>query len=148
MGDREIKAMMAGLECSPPDNPVFAASKPLAEATVAIVTSASLRHPDQDDYAPHDVSFRLLDGTRDDLVLSHWSPGLDSVGFALDHNVVFPIDRLRELEAQGKIGLVSAVHMASAGNQPQLSGIVLDTGPAGAKVMQEAGVDVVLLTPV
>ncbi len=148
MGDRELKAMTAGLECTPPKNPVFAAAKPLSDATVAIVTSASLRHPDQDDYAPHDTSFRLLDGKRNDLVLSHWSPGLDMSGFALDANVIFPIDRLRELETRGKIGRVSDVHMAYAGNQPQLSGIELDTGPAGAKVMQEAGVDVVLFTPI
>ncbi len=148
MGDQELKAMTAGLECLPPENPVFTTAKPLSESTVAIVSSATLRHPDQDNYAPHDISFRLLDGRRDDLVLSHWSPGLDSTGFALDHNVVFPIDRLRELESEGKIGHVSDVHMAFAGNQPQLSGIQLDSGPAGAKILREAGVDVVLLTPV
>jgi D-proline reductase (dithiol) PrdB len=90
----------------------------------------------------------LLDPDRRDYVLGHWSQDVDQTGFGLDYNVVFPIDRLREMEADGRIGRVSTVHLAYAGNQFDVAGIRLDSGPEGAKVLRGAGVDVVLLTPV
>jgi hypothetical protein len=65
-----------------------------------------------------------------------------------DLNVVFPIDRLLELEARGEIGSVSDVHISVAGNQFDLSGIRLDGGPAAAALLNKHEVDVVLLTPV
>ncbi len=67
---------------------------------------------------------------------------------AVDINVVFPIDRLDELAAQGRIGKVADQHLAYAGNQWDLAEIRMDGGPAGAALLREQGVDVVLLTPV
>ncbi|MEM7271639.1 MAG: glycine/sarcosine/betaine reductase selenoprotein B family protein [Actinomycetota bacterium] len=148
MPDADIKAMTAGLDAPTFESTAFTAPPPLAEATVAIVSSASLHHADQDDFVPADTSFRVLDGNRDDLVLGHWSPNFDASGFAIDPNVVFPIDRLRERAADGRIGAVSDVHLSYAGNQVELSAVRLDSGPAGAKLLVDAGVDVVLLTPV
>ena len=146
--DADVKKLTAALDCPTFESPSFTTAKPLSEATVAIVTSASLHHLDQDDFAPGDTTFRTLDGNREDLVLGHWSPNFDTSGFAMDANVVFPIDRLRELAASGRIGAVSDVHLSYAGNQFELSEIRLDSGPAGAKLLVDAGVDVVLLTPV
>ena len=148
MADSDIKALTENLP--PPDfeTTVFTTPVPLSEATVAIVTTASLHHPDQDDFAPMDTSYRVLDGSRRDYVIGHWSPNFDDVGFAYDMNTVFPLDRLDELAQQGVIGRVSDVHMAYAGNQFDLATIKLDTGPAGATWLKEQGVDVVLLTPV
>ena len=70
------------------------------------------------------------------------------MGFAADINTVFPIDRLNELAESGRIGRVSETHLSYAGNQFDLSGVRLDSGPAGAKLLRERGVDIVLLTPV
>ncbi len=61
---------------------------------------------------------------------------------------MFPIDRLDELAAQGRIGKVADQHLAFAGNQFDLAQIRMDGGPAGATFLKEQGVDVVLLTPV
>ena len=144
----EIKRSVDGLDAAVFDTTAFATPPPLAEATVAILTSASLRHPDQPDFGPADTSFRVLDPTRSDYVMSHWSQDVDHTGFAVDHNVVFPIDRLREMEAAGTIGKVADVHLAYAGNQWDVAGIRMDSGPEGARLLKEAGVDVVLLTPV
>jgi D-proline reductase (dithiol) PrdB len=69
-------------------------------------------------------------------------------GFAVDVNVVFPVDRLEELAAAGRIGRVAPRHLAFAGNQFELTQIRLDSGPAAAKLLRDDGVDVVLLTPV
>ncbi|MEL6984939.1 MAG: glycine/sarcosine/betaine reductase selenoprotein B family protein, partial [Actinomycetota bacterium] len=137
-------------ELPPPtfDEVAFTTPPPLTEATVAILTSASLHHPEQPDFGPADTSFRQLDPTRRDYVLGHWSQDVDQTGFGIDYNVVFPIDRLQEMADDGTIGAVADVHLAYAGNQFDVAGIRLDSGPEGAKLLRDAGVDVVLLTPV
>ena len=132
------------------DAPAFTPlGKALPEARVAIVTSAALHRPDQDRFAPADTSFRALDRADRDLVLGHWSPNFDHSGFQLDLNVVYPIDRLEELAAEGAIGDVAPRHFAFAGNQPEtVSEVRLDTGPACAVELLADAVDVVVLTPV
>ena len=149
MADRDVKALTAQLECPVFEHTAFnRLTKPLADCTVAIVTSASLHHPDQPDFAGGDTSFRELDGARRDWMLGHWSPNFDASGYAADLNVVFPIDRLDELAASGRIGRVADRHLSYAGNQFDLATIRLDSGPAGAQLLRHDGVDVVLLTPV
>ncbi|MEZ5141606.1 MAG: hypothetical protein R2726_03670 [Acidimicrobiales bacterium] len=69
--------------------------------------------------------------------------------FALDLDVVFPIDRLEELAAEGTIGAVAPRHLAFAGNQDDsVAKVRLDTAPRAAALLAADGVDVVLLTPV
>ena len=132
------------------EDPAFTKlDKPLSQARVAIVTSAALHRPDQDRFAPADSGFRVLDRTDRDIIMGHWSPNFDHTGFQIDLNVVYPIDRLEELAAQGVIGDVAPRHFAFAGNQPEtVSELRLDTGPACAKEMLADAVDVVVLTPV
>jgi D-proline reductase (dithiol) PrdB len=148
MADRDVKALTAEIDCPVFESAAFTNPGPLAEATVAIVTTASLHHPEQPDFSGGDTSFRVLHGDRRDWQLGHWSPNFDASGFALDPNVVFPIDRLNELASTGRIGKVSDIHLAYAGNQFELSTIRLDSGPAGGQLLRDAGVNVVLLTPV
>ena len=148
MTDAMIKKGASKAECPTPENQAFVIHKPLIEAKVAIVTSASLHHEDDDDFAPSDTGYRVLEKDRRDIVVGHWSPNFDASGVSADLNVVFPIDRLEELENQGVIGSVSDVHIAVAGNQFDLSGIRLDGGPSAASLLNKHEVDVVLLTPV
>ena len=148
MADRDVKALTAEIDCPVFDETAFTMPGPLAEACVALVTTASLHHPEQDDFGGNDTTYRVLDGARHDWQLGHWSPNFDVSGFAQDTNVVFPLDRLHELAAAGRIGRVSDTHLSYAGNQFELSTIRLDSGPAGAKLLREAGVGVVILTPV
>ena len=148
MTDAMIKKGASTAECPKPENPTFVIPKPLSDSKVAIVTSASLHHEDDDDFAPSDTGYRVLEKDRRDIVVGHWSPNFDASGVSADLNVVFPIDRLQELENQGVIGAVSEVHIAVAGNQFDLSGIRLDGGPSAAALLNKHEVDVVLLTPV
>ena len=148
MADSDIKALTADLDGGKFDETAFTVPVPLTEAKVAIVTSASLHHPDDEDFSPMDTGYRILRSEPRDYVMGHWSPNFDATGFALDINTVFPIDRLDELAAQGVIGSVAEEHLAYAGNQFDLSAIRLDSGPSGAKFLKEQDVDVVLLTPV
>ena len=118
---------------------------------MAIVTTAGLRPAgDVQLWQPTDGSFTVLDGARRDVQLSHFSPNFDRSGFAADLNVVYPIDRLHEMAADGEIGAVAERHLSFMGAQfdATFSTILLDSGPAAAKVLRDQGVDVVLLTPI
>jgi D-proline reductase (dithiol) PrdB len=85
-----------------------------------------------------------------DVQLAHFSPNFDRSGFAADVNVVYPVDRLDEMARAGEIGSVAQRHLSFMGAQtdPSFSSILLDSGPAAAKILRDQGVDVVLLTPV
>jgi len=148
MSDLDLRAMAEDWEAHQFESIAFTQPPDLSQATVAVVSSASLHHQDQDDFSPADIGYRVLDNSKRDYQTGHWSPNFDSIGFAIDFNTIIPLDRLDELEAQGKIGKVSDIHLSYAGNQFDLSGIRLDSGPAGAKFLKDAGVDVVLFTPV
>ena len=148
MADSDVKAMTANLDGVEFEETAFTTPVPLNEAKVAIVTSASLHHPENEAFSPTDNRYRDLKSRQRDYVMGHWSPNFDATGFALDINTVYPIDRLDELAAQGTIGSVADEHLAYAGNQFDLSAIRMDSGPAGAKFLKEQDVDVVLLTPV
>ena len=149
-GDAAMRAHAATLPVPEFDSPAFTRlGTPLAEARVAIVTSAALHRPDDEQFTQGDTTYRALDRGDRDLVLGHWSPNFDRSGFQVDLNVVYPIDRLEELAADGVIGDVAPRHFAFAGNQPDtVSELRLDTGPACAAELGADDVDVVLLTPV
>ena len=123
---------------------------PLAEATVAICTTAGLRLEEQEGWGVNaDPSYRMLPSDARNLQLSHWSPNFDRVGIAADLNVAYPADRLDEMVAEGVIGGIGPNHVSFTGNQDDtVTKVRLDTGPAAAEELKAQGVDVVLLTPV
>jgi len=148
-GDQFMRDFVATLPTPTFDEPAFVSPKPLAESTVAIVTSAAIHPPGRDEFSAGDTSYRLLDADQRDFVLGHWSPNFDRAGFAADINVVYPIDRLVELADRGTIGAVAPRHVSFAGNQPDDVAVIrMDSGPAAAAELKADGVDVVLLTPV
>ncbi len=148
-GDSAMRELGDALPVPNFDQSPWASPGALSDATVAIVTSAALHRRDDDTFAAVDSSFRVLDGSDRHLVLGHWSPNFDRSGFAMDLNVVYPVDRLTELAADGTIGAVAPRHFSFAGNQPDdVATIRLDSGPAVAAELRADGVDVVVLTPV
>src|SRR6202023_602739 len=107
----------AELEC-----PTFATTPwvngpPLAERRVAIVSSAGLVVRGAKAFRGSDPEYRVIPSeTRpDQLMFSHISINLDRSGFQEDWNVVFPLDRLRELAAEGVIGSVAPTHYSFMG---------------------------------
>lgn len=148
MTDEYIKTGAAKQDVPVFDERAFVTPRPLSQAKVAIVTSASLYHDADDDFKPVDTGFRKLQRKRRDLVVGHWSPNFDVSGVSADLNVVYPIDRLEEMASEGVIGSVSDIHFSVAGNQFDLAGIRMDGGPACAAELVKHEVDVVLLTPV
>ena len=160
-GDAAIRAAQDQLPVPAFESTAFVVPPPLSEAVVAIVTTGGLHHADEQGWDPGtptplmgdptwraDQSFRILDRSRRDYVMAHWSPNIDRAGFAADHNVVFPIDRLEEMARDGVIKDVAAKHLAFVGAQSNLSTIRYDSGPAAAQFLKGVGVNLVLLTPV
>lgn len=149
MSDDAMRALVDGVAVPEFDDTPFTSPPPLAEATVAIVTTAALRRPGDAPWGRGDESFRLLPGDARDLTVGHASPNWDRSGIAADLNVAYPVDRLAELAAEGVIGAVAPNHISFHGViEGNFSTIRMDSGPAAARRLREDGVDVVLLTPV
>lgn len=149
--DSGIRARSGDIPTPDFDSTPVTTSPPLAEARVAIVTTAGLRTAGDVNYwQPTDGSFSVLPAADRDVQLSHFSPNFDRVGFAADINVVYPVDRLDEMAAAGEIGSVANQHISFMGAQfdATFSTILLDSGPAAAQVLKDDGVEVVLLTPI
>ena len=147
--DAIVRRLNDGVEVFDFEGTPATAAPPLSEARVAIVTTAGLRADGQATWT-QGQGFVVLDGAERHLTLAHSSPNFDRTGVALDINVVYPLDRLRELAERGTIGSVASQHLAFMGAQLDhtLATVRLDTGPAAAELLLADGVDVVLLTPV
>ena len=139
-----VGAVPPGLEFPPVE---LVEAPPLSEATVAVVTTAALARPGEPwEDQTHD--YRLFDREESGLIMAHNSTNLDRSGFALDRNVVYPLDRLNEMAAAGEIGGVAPRHASFIGSTFELSSFLFDTGPRLAAELRGDGVDVALLTPV
>lgn len=149
MGDEKVRALANTYPVPYFESTAFTRPPALAQAKVAIVTTAGLHRPGQPMWQRGEQTFRVLDGNSADLQLGHSSPNFDRSGFLQDYNVVFPIDRLREMADEGIIGQVAERHLSFVGNlDGTLTTIRLDSGPAAAKLLRQDAVQVVLLTPV
>ena len=146
--DAKMRATVGGVPPGLDFPPVELVAAPVLEkATVAIVTTAALAHPGEP-WADQTHEYRLFDRDVEGLIMAHNSTNLDRSGFALDRNVAFPIDRLIEMEGEGRIGKVAPRHASFIGSTFELSTFLLETGPQLAEALRGDGVDVALLTPV
>ena len=136
-------------ECPPFETSPFVTGPPLAERRVAIVTSAGLHRRDDRNFSLRDLSYRVIPGdiATTDLVMTQSSVNYDRTGFQQDANVVFPIDRLRELENAEEIGEVADYHYAING-AGWLPHEIEPTARELAGLLKEDGVNAVLLVPV
>jgi D-proline reductase (dithiol) PrdB len=122
----------------------------LARRRVAIVTTSGMhRRNDRPFGLIPGTDYRVIpgDARADDLMMSHISVNFDRGGFQQDVNVVFPIDRLRELVEDGVIASVADFHYAFMGAawpptrfEPKAQEL--------AVLLRKDRVDAVLLSPV
>jgi D-proline reductase (dithiol) PrdB len=128
--------------------------KPLAQARVALVTTAGLRTPEQANFdhsiKKGDPSYREIpnDIAVQTLVESHRSYAFDHTGVEADRNLVFPLERFRELLAQGVIGALNERHFSFMGSIVGPGKLIEETAPAVAQMLHDDGVEVAFLTPV
>ncbi len=131
------------------DAPCAPFTKPLAEAKLALVTTAGLHMRDDAPFAGGDESYRVIPASAParDIIQSHTSIGFDRTSVMRDLNVTFPVDRLRELVEQGEIGALSSNFYSFMGAQRSPRRIEQETGPEVGRLLLAEGVDAVFLTP-
>jgi len=127
--------------------------RPLAEATVALVTSAGVHlaadPPFDMDDRDGDPSFRALpwDAPRPDVTITH--KYYDHSAADRDLNVVLPVDRLRELVDEGRVGAIAPRVYSFMGHVDgrHLATLMEATAPEVARRLVADGADAVVLTP-
>ena len=137
------------LPCPTFDTQPWVEGPPLNRRRVAIVSTAGLHGRDDRPFTldPGD-SYRVIpvDMPANDLVMSHVSTNFDRSGFQRDWNVVFPLDRLRELAPEGVIGSVADFHYSFMGAHDPMG--MEQAARAVAGLLKRDKVDAALLLPV
>ena len=127
--------------------------RPLREARVALVTTGAVyaqgQEPFDEEMKGGDFSFRVIPRDVDvsGLGIAHKSDAFDQTGFSADRNLGFPLDRLREMEAEGTIGSLAPRALSFMGSISAPGRLVKETAPEAAALLAEDGVDVALLVP-
>jgi len=129
-------------------------SWPLAEARIALITSAGFFLPAQppfdQSYRHDDCSFREIpdDTSVESLRIGQSSDAFDHAGIQADRNLALPLDRLRELASEGLVGESAPRHFSIMGSIVAPAKLISKSGPEIARKLQDDRVDAVLLTPV
>jgi D-proline reductase (dithiol) PrdB len=126
---------------------------PLARATIALVTTAGVHAvadpPFDMDDPDGDPSYRVIpaDAPRDTLTITH--KYYDHRAADQDLNVVLPLDRLRDLAAEGRVGGVARRAYGFMGHVDgrHLRTLIERTAPEVAACLVADGADAVVLTP-
>jgi D-proline reductase (dithiol) PrdB len=123
----------------------------LSKSTIAIVTAGGVHLRNQDPFNIADdlgdLTYRIIpqDVEASNLMVTHHH--YDHGDADLDINTVFPIDRLRELLAEGFIGAISKKHVGYMGYTMQLKAMYEQTAVEIAKEIDKgSGADAVILT--
>jgi hypothetical protein len=133
--------------------PSPALRRPIAEARVALVTSAGLVPPGDRpfdlDIKGGDVTFRTIaaEATLASLSVHHRSSAFDRRGLEADRNVAFPLDRLFGLAGAGVIGAVAPRHLSFMGSITAPAPLLRESAPAAAALLVADQVDIALLVP-
>jgi D-proline reductase (dithiol) PrdB len=125
----------------------FVGGPPLAQRRVAIVSSAALIRRGDKPFPFGSAECRFLPAAlpAGDLLTSHASINFDRAGFQRDLNVVYPIDRLRELAAEGVIGGAAETHFTVMGSTDP-AGMMATADQIAGQLRQER-IDSILLSP-
>lgn len=124
---------------------------PLSEARVGFVTTAGAHLRDQPpfdtDADEGDPSYRAFPSSTAlaDLELTHG--GYDTRRARDDKNVVVPLDHLRALASEGRIGSLGPTVYATMGYVADTAPFERETAPEIARRLVEDRVDLVLLVP-
>lgn len=131
-------------------------TKPLAECTVALVSTAGVAHLDDLPFDQEgerrnpwwgDPSYRTipLGTTERDVKLYHMH--IDTRFGQEDLDVVLPMRRLRELSEEGVVGRPADTHYSIMGYQLRPQVLEGETAPAIARELKRRGVDAAALVP-
>jgi D-proline reductase (dithiol) PrdB len=154
---RKVMRAWTERERTPQDIPWTPLRKPVAESTIALVSSAAVARLNDPPYDQEherrdpwwgDPSYRLIPrGTHtDEIRLYHLH--IDRCFGERDLNCVLPLDRLEELESRGHIGRSAPTHYSFMGYLLRPGEFLQSSVPAMIDRMHAESVDVALLAPV
>jgi D-proline reductase (dithiol) PrdB len=133
--------------------PWVAAVEDILQGPVALVTTAGIhlnsQPPFDMDDPEGDASFREIPSSAPAGALTITHNYYDHGDADADINVVLPIERLRDLEAEGFIGKIALRHFSFMGHilGSRLERLTGETAPAVAEEMKRDGIRAVFLTP-
>jgi D-proline reductase (dithiol) PrdB len=133
--------------------PGAALAAPLAKAKVALISTAGLHTPQQPPFdnaqRGGDCSFREIPNAVDvtTLRIAHRSSAFDQTGALEDRNLVFPLDRLREMQARGEIGELNHRHLSWMGSISAPGRLMREAAPQAAAMLRQDDVKAALLVP-
>ncbi len=128
-------------------------AKPVSESVIALVTTAGVHlrsdAPFDMEDPDGDASFREIPSDTDLGCLTITHKYYDHSAADRDLNVVLPLDRLRELEAEGSIGGIGPRVYSFMGHIDgrHVTTLVEETAPAVARRLRADGAEGVFLTP-
>lgn len=126
--------------------------KPLAQATVALLSTCGVYRLDT--HMPFDAwndlgdsAFREIhiDTPADRLQIAHSHYNHEHV--AADPEVALPVQRFRQLAAEGRIGRLHPWTYSFMGYLPEPRQLIAETAPQVARRLAAEGVDAAFLTP-
>ena len=119
----------------------------IAEMTVALVSSTGVYLEGQEPFSGNgDETFRVIPGDADSKLLRFKHGHYDTSNAEKDPDSVFPLERLRELAAQGFIKRVSNKHIGFKGFSSDLKAQYERLAPAIANEIERSQADAVVLT--
>jgi D-proline reductase (dithiol) PrdB len=126
----------------------FVLGPPLSRRRIAIVSSAALIARGEAPFHFGSTDYRTIPADRlnSEILTSHVSINFDRSGFQRDINTVYPIDRLKELAAEGVIGGVANTHYTIMGSSDP-DGMTTTADQIAGQLRQER-IDSILLSPV
>ncbi|MGB5293914.1 MAG: glycine/sarcosine/betaine reductase selenoprotein B family protein [Thermoanaerobaculia bacterium] len=128
--------------------------KPLSESRVGLVSTAGLtligQKPCSKEVKGGDPCYREIpwDTEVSQLVENHRSGSWDHTGVEQDMNVAFPLDRMRELLEQGRVGSLAERYLSFMGSVTSPGRMVRDIIPLACDNLLRQEVEAALLVPV
>lgn len=127
--------------------------KPLSDCKLALVTTSGVHHTTQQPFdmqdSDGDPTLRAIDGETiaNNYKITH--DYYDHSDAEKDLNVIFPLDRLRELQQEGVIGQLADSHYSFMGHIDgrHIATLIGQSAKQVVEKLKQDQVDVVLLTP-
>lgn len=127
--------------------------QPVRESVIGLVTTAGVHMKTQPafdmDDPNGDPGFRVIPASikPEELIITH--KYYDHSAADKDRNVVLPLDRLRELQAEGLIGRIAPFVYGFMGHidGPYLETLVNETASEVARCLKRDGAEAIVLTP-
>ena len=133
---------------SPFDSTPWVEAPRLADARIAIITTAAIHRIDDRPFTGHEGDYRVIPGDIDnsELAMTHSSVNFDRSAYQQDVNVCFPLKHMRALMDAGEIGSVADWHYSFMGSTNPTR---METGAKEvSKLLLGDNVDFALLIPV